>query len=229
MQSHANERRFIVFLMLLCFLQTVQRRYDNKEFCDVNGPARRSSVRPTSVHKLRVGDIDVIGAMGDSLTAANGAFATNVFQALTEDRAVSWSAGGYGNWQTFVTLPNLIKAFNPRLNGYSHSKSGNAYSFEDGSRFNVAEPTTYANDLPRQAKLLVTRMRSDRSVNIKNDWKLITIMSGSNDFCLDVCERTNSSIASIVGGAQQNLITSLRILRRNLPRTLINLVIPVGN
>lgn len=222
-----TERRLNEFLF--CFLQTVQRRYDNKEFCDINGPARRSSVRPTSVHKLRVGDIDVIGAMGDSLTAANGAFATNVFQSLTEDRAVSWSGGGNGNWQTFVTLPNLIKAFNPRLNGYSYSRSGNAYSFEDESRFNVADPTTFASDMPGQAKLLVSRVRTDRRVNIKNDWKLITIMIGSNDFCLDVCKRTNSSIANIVGRAQQDLITSLRILKKNLPRTLINLVIPVGN
>lgn len=167
--------------------------------------------------------------MGDSLTAANGAFATNVFQSLTEDRAVSWSGGGNGNWQTFVTLPNLIKAFNPRLNGYSYSRSGNAYSFEDESRFNVADPTTFASDMPGQAKLLVSRVRTDRRVNIKTDWKLITIMIGSNDFCLDVCKRTNSSIANIVGRAQQDLITSLRILKKNLPRTLINLVIPVGN
>lgn len=53
----------------------------------------RSKERPTSVHALKPGDIDVVGAMGDSLTAANGAGATNIFQVLTENRGVSWSIG----------------------------------------------------------------------------------------------------------------------------------------
>lgn len=53
----------------------------------------RSKTRPTSVHALRPGDIDVVGAMGDSLTAANGAGASNVFQVLIENRGVSWSIG----------------------------------------------------------------------------------------------------------------------------------------
>lgn len=213
-------------------IQTVQKPKSRKEFCDVHGPGRRSSVRPSSVHKLRAGDIDVIGAMGDSLTSANGAFATNLLQSVTEDRAVSWSGGGNSNWQIFLTLPNLLKAYNPHLIGYSSSASGNSYSFEDAAQFNVAEPGSLVDDAVRQAKMLVKRMKSDRRVDIKNDWKLITIMTGSNDFCMDICMKANnsgSSIASIVAKAQQHLITSLRILKKNLPRTLINLVIPVGN
>lgn len=164
--------------------------------------------------------------MGDSLTAANGAFATNLLQAVTEDRSVSWSGGGNGNWQTFITLPNLIKVYNPRLIGYSHSSSGNSYSFEETAKFNVAEPSTLVIDAPRQAKLLVSRMRSDKRVDIKRDWKLITIMTGSNDYCLDACK--NTSVSSFIGEAQKNLISALRILQKNLPRTLINLVIPAG-
>lgn len=170
--------------------------------------------------------------MGDSLTSANGAFATNLLQSVTEDRAVSWSGGGNSNWQIFLTLPNLLKVYNPHLIGYSSSASGNSYSFQEAAQFNVAEPGSLVDDAVRQAKMLVKRMRLDRRVDIKNDWKLITIMTGSNDFCMDICMKANnnvSSIASIVSRAQQHLITSLRILKKNLPRTLINLVIPVGN
>ena len=36
-------------------------------------PLTRSLIPPTSVHKLKPGDIDVVMALGDSLTAANGA------------------------------------------------------------------------------------------------------------------------------------------------------------
>ena len=40
----------------------------NDFFCDVNGAGARSRSIPTSVHKLTPGDIDIIGAIGDSLT-----------------------------------------------------------------------------------------------------------------------------------------------------------------
>ena len=72
--SHAN------------FSDTIQKQFSDYDnfFCDTcNG---RSLTVPVSVHKLRPGDIDVIGAIGDSLTAANGAFATDIFQVITEAR-----------------------------------------------------------------------------------------------------------------------------------------------
>jgi hypothetical protein len=59
--------------------------------CDVTHA--KSSTVPTSIHKLRPGDISVIGAIGDSLTAGNGEVASNVFQAFSENRGLSWSIG----------------------------------------------------------------------------------------------------------------------------------------
>ena len=46
--------------------------------------------RPTSVHKVRPADIEVIGAIGDSLTAANGAKASTILGLLEECRGVAW-------------------------------------------------------------------------------------------------------------------------------------------
>ncbi|XP_020298546.1 phospholipase B1, membrane-associated-like, partial [Pseudomyrmex gracilis] len=75
--------------------------------CDVtNG---RSPNVPNSVHKLRPGDIDVIAAMGDSLTAAAGALATSIVHILIENRGISPSGGGQATWREFLTLPNIIK------------------------------------------------------------------------------------------------------------------------
>lgn len=59
--------------------------------------------------------------MGDSLTAGNGALATNILQILTENKGVSWSIGGQGTWHKFFTLANILKVFNPNLYGYSLS------------------------------------------------------------------------------------------------------------
>lgn len=53
----------------------------------------RSAARPTSVHRLRPGDIDVVGAMGDSLVAGNGALEEYAMGTLIEYRGVSWAAG----------------------------------------------------------------------------------------------------------------------------------------
>lgn len=53
----------------------------------------RSLIKPTSVHQLRPGDIDVIGAMGDSLIAGNGAMEEFAFGTMIEYRGISWCAG----------------------------------------------------------------------------------------------------------------------------------------
>lgn len=50
-------------------------------------------MRPLSVHKLRPGDIDVIAAMGDSLTAGFGLTATNLFDVIIEERGKVFSIG----------------------------------------------------------------------------------------------------------------------------------------
>jgi hypothetical protein len=121
-------------------MEKVQRQFSNdtKFFCDVNGPGARSKTVPNSVHKLRLGDVDVIAAIGDSLTAGNGAFANDILQVLLEGRGASWAIGGQKTWRNFLTIPNIIKEFNPNLYGYSVTDQGRTY--EKSSRFNVAEP-----------------------------------------------------------------------------------------
>ena len=73
--------------------------------CQIQKPDREG--RPNSVHELSPYDVEVIGAIGDSLTAANGAKAKTVIGVMTEDRGVSWSIGGEdGNINNLITLPS---------------------------------------------------------------------------------------------------------------------------
>lgn len=72
------------------------------------------------------------------MTAANGAFAVDSIQTTLEGRGVSWAIGGHGNWRKFLTLPNILKEFNPNLYGYSNAE--NSLGFQKASKFNVAEP-----------------------------------------------------------------------------------------
>ncbi|XP_016152447.1 PREDICTED: phospholipase B1, membrane-associated-like [Ficedula albicollis] len=80
-----------------------------------------SDTVPISVHNLKPADIQVIAALGDSLTAGNGAGSKryDVLDVLTQYRGLSWSVGGNENISTVTTLPNILREFNPSLVGYS--------------------------------------------------------------------------------------------------------------
>ncbi|KAJ9576074.1 hypothetical protein L9F63_007039, partial [Diploptera punctata] len=152
-------------------------------------PGARSPVRPTSVHRLRPGDIDVVGALGDSLSTANGADSTNMMEVIIENRGMAWSIGGQLSWREYLTLPNILKEFNPNLVGYSF---GDSLGFQLNSQFNVAEPGSISDDMPFQATVLEKRMRLDSRVDLQNDWKLVAqLLVGNNDFCSFMCVYEN--------------------------------------
>ncbi|XP_075216312.1 phospholipase B1, membrane-associated-like isoform X2 [Lycorma delicatula] len=186
--------------------------------CNVTG--FRSEKRPESIHKLRPGDIDVVGALGDSLTAGNGVVSSNLFQVFVENRGTSWAIGGQGTWREFLTLPNILKEFNPKLVGYSLSDS---FTHNRNSQFNVAEIGAMSRDLPYMASILVKRIKNDKRVNFNKDWKLITLEIGSNDFCSDVCYRKDMYRAPELH--RKDLIATIEYLKENLPRTLLQIVV----
>ncbi|XP_046981199.1 phospholipase B1, membrane-associated-like [Schistocerca americana] len=180
----------------------------------------RSPSPPDSVHRLRPGDIDVIAALGDSLTAGNGNAASNLLHVAVENKGLSWTIGGEGSWRRFLTLPNILKEFNPRLVGFSLH---DALSHQKASQFNVAEGGAMSRDVPFQARLLVRRMRAHPAVDFDRHWKLVTVMVGDNDFCLDVCYGDTAKKAA--ENHRKDLIDTLDYLRQNLPRTLVSVVV----
>ncbi|XP_076290524.1 phospholipase B1, membrane-associated-like [Lasioglossum baleicum] len=187
--------------------------------CNVTGG--RSSQVPTSVNSLRPGDIDVIGGIGDSLTAGNAISAKNFFELGIESRGLSGSSGGQGTWRTYTTLPNILKEYNPNLIGYA---LGDSYVNHRASQFDVAEAGGMSRDMPFMAEYLINRLRKDPRVDIKKNWKMITIMIGSNDFCVNICDVP--SPWSILDDHKKDLVKTLRILRDNLPRTIVALILP---
>lgn len=55
------------------------------------------------------------------------------------------SIGGQKTWRNFLTLPNILKAFNPKLYGFSVADQATAV--QKASRFNVAEPGVNMNNV----------------------------------------------------------------------------------
>lgn len=68
----------------------------------------------TSVWNLKPSQVDVVLALGDSITAGFGM--EGKVGGLHEYRGKSWSIGGDAN---ATTLPNFIRQFSPNVSGYS--------------------------------------------------------------------------------------------------------------
>lgn len=89
-------------------------------------------------------------------------------------------------------------------------------------RFNVAELGAMSRDIPYEAQVLVKRMSRDPKVNMTEDWKLITMLIGNNDFCSDVCYLPRPEDA--IKKHEENMVKTYRYLRDNVPRLMINVV-----
>ncbi|XP_076250727.1 phospholipase B1, membrane-associated-like [Rhynchophorus ferrugineus] len=186
--------------------------------CNLNITLRSQEV-PTNVNKIRPGDIDVVAAMGDSITAGYGIFDTvGLINTLYEARGAVFSIGGQETWETILTLPNLLKLYNPKLYGYSlHS-----VSISKGSKFNVAEGGAISENMPYMAKVLVDRIKNDPKVDVEKQWKMVTIFIGHNDFCTNICYTTDYE--KFLREHEADMLEVLRILKKNLPRSIINIL-----
>ncbi|CAF3934385.1 unnamed protein product [Rotaria sordida] len=193
--------------------------------CSTKG--MRSPTVPTSVHALRPGDIQCVAAMGDSLTAALGAKAITPAGLLLENRGVAWSIGGDGTFKKVVTLPNILRLYNPQLKGFS-TKSSIAFLNGQNAKHNglsVAKSGVDSYGMVEQVDILLYRIEKEGLCDWNNDWKLITFFIGANDLC-DFCEESMAyDPPHYIGRVREALD---RLYNANLPRTLINLV-PVLN
>ncbi|XP_047984332.1 phospholipase B1, membrane-associated-like [Leguminivora glycinivorella] len=187
-------------------------------FCQDSLAFGKSKQTPTSVHRLRPGDIDVVAALGDSLVAGSGALEEFALGAFVEYRGVSWCAGGEGTWREYLTLPNILKVYNPGLRGYS---TGTGEWLARNARMNVAFPVASDQDALKQAKILVARMFAAPDIDVAQHWKLVTIFLGANDLCSASCL---SPIEWSPLAHAKKLARALDYLHANLPRTIVNLV-----
>ena len=152
-----------------------------------------------SVHRLRPSDIQCVGALGDSLTAALGAHAITPAGLIVENRGSSWSIGGDYQFTRMISLPNILREFNPQLKGYSKKSSIIFLQGQNGSHnglnvgtsiFSSALALTRCSSsfeaksgdrsyhMIDQAKILLQRIQSNEFCHWSDDWKLLTIFVG---------------------------------------------------
>ncbi|KAH0622631.1 hypothetical protein JD844_025098, partial [Phrynosoma platyrhinos] len=85
---------------------TITPVYGSQLLCDDRVP---SISNPNSVHGLKPADVQVIAALGDSLTQAGngiGSKPNDMLDMNTQYRGLAWSIGGDASLQSVTTLPS---------------------------------------------------------------------------------------------------------------------------
>uniref|UniRef100_A0A183F5S0 Phospholipase B1, membrane-associated n=1 Tax=Heligmosomoides polygyrus TaxID=6339 RepID=A0A183F5S0_HELPZ len=178
---------------------------------------RKSLNPPQTVNSVRPADINLVMALGDSITAGNGAGAEDPLGVVLQYRGLSFQAGGDGTLETHISIPNILKKFNSKLFGQSVGiGSPNVWEV---AHLNVAMPGAIAADLPGQARTLVSLLHShSESVDYDNDWKLLNIFIGGNDmcsFCLDQKLQPSECV--------QHIDEAIKIIHDNVPRVIVSI------
>jgi phospholipase B1 len=210
-------------MFLLCISLYFQResvnKYNVKDILD-NCPNISAYTAPSSIHQLRINDIGVIMALGDSITAGFGIKGTAGL--LNEYRGRSWNIGG-DPYQ--ITLPNFIKYYQPSVTGYSTK-----YHFLEICDENICDSTHYpqldyynsAQSGAITSKLMnqINYLRNRISDEDKEKWKMINLLIGGNDLC-SVCEDDNFKPELF----EIHLRDTLFELRNSFDKSLVNMIL----
>ncbi|GMR39527.1 hypothetical protein PMAYCL1PPCAC_09722, partial [Pristionchus mayeri] len=207
-------------VLSICFLATLVLCYRDLGApgwsCDAD-LMKRSKTMPKSVHALRPADIDIVAAMGDSLTAANGAGVEghDVLAIAIQYRGLTWSVGGDNTLDEHITMANILKKFNPNVFGYS-IRTGSANVWET-AHLNAGIPGAHSTWMYDQANDLVRRMTEHPDIDFFNQWKLVHIFIGGNDVC-SWCFRGDAFDGDHY---RDQLRTAIQYLKENMPKTIV--------
>ncbi|XP_072032181.1 phospholipase B1, membrane-associated-like [Amphiura filiformis] len=178
--------------------------------CDVSNEEISSS----SVHQLRPEDIDVVGAIGDSYTAAFGAGANYLGpNAFLEHRGLSFSVGGDEALESHVSIPNILHKYNPNLYGFSEGVG------MENSNLNVAVTGATSEEFEAMVDQLIDHLVTDTQINMDEDWKLINVFLGGNDI-FDSCLTPRFTPEYF----KNLMISSFNTLKAMVPRALVNVM-----
>jgi len=168
---------------------------------------------PINITYLKPGNVRVLMAMGDSITAGMSAKDTNILN-LREYRGISYCIGADTGVTTFA---NILKPYTSALYGIS---TGIGTRTSAGNGLNGAVSGAINSDMLGQAQWLVTALKANTNINIVKDWKVLTLWIGSNNLCA-VC---NNDANNNGQNFQTQVEAALNYIQTNVPRVFVNLV-----
>lgn len=182
---------------------------------------------PMNISDLRPSDIKVVMTLGDSITAAFGVNGRDA--GFEEIRGVSWAIGMDPG---AVTVANFLKFFNPNVVGGSLGQHRTElcygplcppFQYEPKlDVLNSAQSGAMVEDLVRhEIDYLIKQVKENKNINLKEDWKLLTILIGANDLC------ASCTLAFPFLDAKEyekHLTTVIEKVHKELPRTFVQIV-----
>jgi len=191
----------------------------------------------TNVRRLRPQDVKVVMAVGDSISAGFGMHAPHAYNLshfqdmLVEYRGDVFSIGG--NTGSY-TLPNYLKKYNPNILGasvgsslpldYVQWKNHAIQPFDPQiTHLNGAQSGATVEDVPAQIDYIAQQLRTtySKSVDLANDWKILTIFIGANNLC-DACKNHTHSQPDFF---EQQLRNVLDKVHSQIPRVFVNIML----
>ncbi|KAI9362796.1 hypothetical protein BD770DRAFT_407870 [Pilaira anomala] len=228
------KRLFFVTLFILTTFTSLHVALYVKNIQDC--PTLTPRKPPQSVHDLRVDDIKVIGALGDSATSGfslkgyknSTSIISDLMEAILEYRGLAYSIGGDEN---AFTVANYIKNYQPNLQGSSIGQritgvcnEKDCYGATDTyhDRFNAALSGGTAQTLERQLDYLIPTMKNSKIIDFDKDWKIINIQIGSLDMC-NLCKNlTQNEYTPEKYG--KYLEAAVDRIYKNIPNVIVNLI-----
>lgn len=189
---------------------------------------QNSYLKAETIRELHPRDIDLVLALGDSISAGFG-----MDDNLNEHRGVSFSAGGetqYADQDKSIvfSLPNLFKIYNPNVEGFSIGTHGFEHTGwphdNDTDRLNGAQSSAHVENLSIQITYVIEQLSSgtygDPEEALKKKWKYLTLFIGANNLC-QACHDAESNTPDFF---EKQIQSALETLYEKLPRTFVSLV-----
>jgi len=229
-RSFGSNYHFILLVLILVYLGNCipsTKISALKENPINHCPKLQPHPTPNSIKQLYPDNVDVVLALGDSITAAFGL--EGIEGGIFEFRGQSWSIGAD---EGETTLFNFFKYYNPKVKGGSMS-----YHFPEvclGPNFcpnyqyrpsydilNAAQSGAWVQNIPIQLTFLLDQMKAN-NIDIEKTWKVMTLFIGANNLCR-ACDDSYSIYDSGVE-FKKSLHSVLLSIQKSFPRTLVNLV-----
>jgi hypothetical protein len=203
-----------------------------------NFPAFNCSALPTpppcnDVRQLRPGNIKVVMAVGDSISAG---FAMNAghfwdLKGFVEFRGDVFSIGGNPKAKT---IPNYLKNYNPNIVGASVGDSLplDAIQWQNHiiqpfdpeiTHLNGAQSMARIDHVPSQIDYITQSLQTTYKdkVDFKNDWKMMTVFIGANNICPSCTNRTDVTPEYF----ERMMDFVVNKIYTQIPRTYVNIVL----
>lgn len=186
-----------------------------------------------NVRRLKPGNIKVVMALGDSISAGFAMHAGHALDVFTflEYRGDVFSIGGNnGNY----TFPNFLQTYAPDIVGASIGNSlpldylkifNHAIQPFDPrvTHLNAAQSGAVVSDCPAQVSYIEQQLKTTYALQVdyELDWKVMTIFIGANNLC-SACRNSSSSNPD---NYINELDAVLAQINSTIPRTFVNVML----